>query len=368
MDMFKQTCKQLCFAIIECDSNFGTCVEKEQQSFKQWLFKCLPVFGSDKGDDDQLTAIRIMVSVNETKSCRKIILKGLKGRPFLIKNFIKVYNRKIKAKINRGRPKNARKSQSKNSQKLKFDTNYNEISYISDDDEEAKSAHNDSSHMAQQPQNQESSSKKFTYYYYHKILSSDQYSLGKKMADFLTEFNSEYKSTADCAEVLPRPLLNTINMTNMIVKDLYSNYNTSGNNKNLMQFCRASVEKYIYGKLYTKIFGMYTAKYGDKDKQFAERSAVVKATDPVTMLKHLGVNDKYIISDNFQFSNTEQKYDFNNTSVDDKTKHSADSNGSESDSQPSSARSSAPSSIPYIESIKALEQISSFTSPREKLD
>ena len=365
IDIFKQTSKQQKFHIIECDPCFATAVYKEPFSVKKWLFKCLPVFGGEEAEERlSVSAVRIMISVNEVKSWRKITVKGLYGHLDIIKAFIKIYNRKIKHKLNKGVPKSARKN-SKKTGKLTFSNNYDEISFISDD-EESKSPRNGS--QINVKSSQQPSSKNFTYYYFHKILSSDQYSLGKKVSNFLSEFETEYKSIKESSELLPQPLQSTINMINVIVADLYSDYNMSRNSANPLQFWRTSVEKYIFSKVYPRIFGMYIMKYNETDATFVKRSAAIKAIDPIKMLEHLGVNKKYIISDNFQFSNSEQKFDFNDT-IDSRAKDLIDLEKSQSDSsEPSTLRSPKNAILPYHESIKALERISSFTSPREKLE
>lgn len=53
-----------------------------------------------------------------------------------------------------------------------------------------------------------------SFYEFRKILSSDQYSIGKKVADFLKDFTEKYKD-ADLAEVMPQPviLLNLLSLT-----------------------------------------------------------------------------------------------------------------------------------------------------------
>lgn len=107
------------------------------------------------------------------------------------------------------------------------------------------------------------------------------------------------------------------------------------------------------------------------DRKFVERSEVIKKTDPVEMLKHLGVNKKYIISDNFKFSNGLHDYDPNSKK---KVNDTIDSVASESDEsdlstpKPENSKAKEYEQIPYQESIKALERISSYTSPRDKLD
>ena len=105
---------------------------------------------------------------------------------------------------------------------------------------------------------------------------------------------------------------------------------------------------------------------------FVSRSAITKSTNPITMLKHLGVSDKFIIRENFRFRNSELKYDYEDTKgeeipnnpfeSEEKSEERSDVSNSEDLSISQSER------IPYHESIKSLSSISSFTSPREKLE
>lgn len=358
MDVFQQTSKQQKFQVIEKEDAFSTAVFKEAFSLKSYIFKCIPVWGNS--EDDSVSAVRVFISVNEEKSCRKVTLKGLYGNFKTIRMFFKFFNRKIQSKLSKGinKPKAAKK---KDSGKLNFENNLNEISLISEEETKEDGSQNA---VADTP------NQKFTYYYYHKILSSDQYSLGKKVGRFCDSFNSAYNMSEEGKQALPKPMNEACSITNEIVKDLYSNYNISGNNKNLMQFCRSSVEKYIFGKIYTKLFEMYKLKYEETDQEFNKRSLVTKATDPVSMLKHLGINKKYIIIDGFTFSNSNSKYEFesklnesgessNNTECEDASDYSTPRQ---------EPRNWEGGQIPYHEAIKALERISSFTSPREKLD
>jgi hypothetical protein len=204
-------------------------VFKEPFSMKRFFFKCIPVFGGD--DDDSVSAIRIMISVNESKSCRKITLKGLYGNFVAIRTFFKFFNRKIQNKLYKGVPKHERNKR-KSSARLTFNNNYNEVSFLTEEEKKGSSTNGDN----KQGNQNESTNQKFTYYYYHKILSSDQYSLGKKVADFIEAFNKEYEDVEGCATKLPKPLNQACQMTNDVVTSLYSTYNISGNNKNLTQF------------------------------------------------------------------------------------------------------------------------------------
>ena len=135
-----------------------------------------------------------------------------------------------------------------------------------------------------------------------------------------------------------------------------------------MIFWRSSVEKYVFSKIYKSIFSIYLKKNEADDKRFFERSLVVKSKNPIKILKHLDVNPKYIISDGFKFRNNEHKYEFENNKEGD-TPRSVVSSSDECDlSNNDDLNHTQLEKIPYYESIKALSTISSYTSPREKID
>lgn len=52
------------------------------------------------------------------------------------------------------------------------------------------------------PQNLES----YSFYEFRKILSSDQYAIGKKVAEFLRDFFETYGDIAEAAQLLPQPV------------------------------------------------------------------------------------------------------------------------------------------------------------------
>jgi len=58
------------------------------------LMNCLPVNHEKKGSDGNMTeaspisAVRLQITVNDIKGCRKIFLKGLYGDSELLKSFM----------------------------------------------------------------------------------------------------------------------------------------------------------------------------------------------------------------------------------------------------------------------------------------
>ena len=131
MEIFQQTSKQQKFHVIEKEDEFSTAVFQEAFSLKNFIFKCIPVFGNNQ--DDSVSAVRVLISVNEEKSCRKVTLKGLYGDFKIIRIFFKFFNRKIQSRLSKGINK-FKDCKKKDSGKLNFENNLNEISLISEEE------------------------------------------------------------------------------------------------------------------------------------------------------------------------------------------------------------------------------------------
>jgi hypothetical protein len=76
------------------DQTIATAVNKEKISVMQMLLKCLP-FGERgaKEHESTISAVRLQLSVNDVKGCRKVALKGLYGDHELISTFIENFRR-----------------------------------------------------------------------------------------------------------------------------------------------------------------------------------------------------------------------------------------------------------------------------------
>lgn len=67
--------------MIEMEQTIATAVNKEPFSLKKMFLKCLPFSedGKNMAGGSPITAVRLQISVNDVKGCRKLILKGLYG-------------------------------------------------------------------------------------------------------------------------------------------------------------------------------------------------------------------------------------------------------------------------------------------------
>ena len=101
-DIFKAVSAKEKFQIIELEQTIATAVYKEPLSIKRMFLKCLP-FASDKGgnimNSSPISALRLHISVNDVKGCRKITLKGLYGDSDLLKTFIAEFRLKLQAHV-----------------------------------------------------------------------------------------------------------------------------------------------------------------------------------------------------------------------------------------------------------------------------
>lgn len=76
LNLFHAVANQQSFQVIEAEENVATAVSKDLFSFKKIFSKCFP---TRKEEDDSMCAIKLQISVNEAKGCRRVVLKGLSG-------------------------------------------------------------------------------------------------------------------------------------------------------------------------------------------------------------------------------------------------------------------------------------------------
>ena len=84
------------------EQTIATAVNKEPFSIKKMFMKCLP-FSNDKGGNmtsgSPISAVRLHITVNDVKGCRKITLKGLYGDSELLKSFISQFRQRLHALV-----------------------------------------------------------------------------------------------------------------------------------------------------------------------------------------------------------------------------------------------------------------------------
>jgi hypothetical protein len=94
-----------------------------------------------------------------------------------------------------------------------------------------------------------------------------------------------------------------INLVNETVYAFNSEYNLGKEtHKMLIHYCRPAVEKYVFSKLFDKIFAMYAIKNEEEDHLFIQRSSIIKKMRTTEIMTYLGINQKFIIGENLNFT------------------------------------------------------------------
>ena len=87
-----------------------------------------------------------------------------------------------------------------------------------------------------------------------------------------------------------------MNVVNETVQSFNSEYNLGKEmGKDMLFYCRSTVEKYIFTKLFEFLFAMYCHKNESEDVLFTQRSLRIKQMRPQQVMQYLGINDKFII-------------------------------------------------------------------------
>lgn len=74
------------------------------------------------------------------------------------------------------------------------------------------------------------------------------------------------------------------------VQSFHSDYNLGKQTaKYLMHHCRPQVEKYVFSKLYDKLFSMYAIKNEEEDRLFISRSSLIKRMKSHDIMTYLGI-------------------------------------------------------------------------------
>lgn len=138
----------------------------------------------------------------------------------------------------------------------------------------------------------------------YKILSRENYSLGKSLSEFLVNFKEKYKNHFN----LPANEINTKQIMTEITEEIgeclqtFSNsFNSNSlNNNNEKENIRQAIEQYIFNKLYYLLIEIYQKKYEEDDMNFSQSQQKIKSTMTVDQLftfleikKKFRGNEKY---------------------------------------------------------------------------
>lgn len=231
-DIFTSSAQKKNFQVIERNSTMATAVYKERYSFKNILLCCLT---PEQRQKTIISAVRLHININESACTRVVHVKGIYGFPQVIHPVISDFQKKLDISLK--------------SVRLQKDSYEN----LGNDEEEivVTCKHESSS-----------------YYQFHKILSSENYTLGKSISDFITSFSAQYRNPEESVSMLPLPLDSIKETVEQAVEALFTHYNYGrANTERMMMYCRPAVEKYVYSKIYSVLLPIYICKTNTMDEE-----------------------------------------------------------------------------------------------------
>ena len=123
-------------------------------------------------------------------------------------------------------------------------------------------------------------------YEIYKILSQENYEIGKNMTVFINEFKIKNEIIEKTYMLLPEQMKEIINIRNMC-DDIFSNYFNMGKsfrlNEETAKQSRNAIDNFIFNKLYFQLYELYCRKYKEENEIFLSKKKLI--------------NEKYSIKD-----------------------------------------------------------------------
>jgi hypothetical protein len=137
------------------------------------------------------------------------------------------------------------------------------------------------------------------YYEFYRILSQENYDLGKNVSDFIREFKRQNKNIDDAIRIMPRQMQELYKFTDDCVSTFYCYFNFGkSNTERMLPYCKPAVEKFIFNKIYPLIYDMYNTKYQEDNKIFMINQNLLKIQkSPIQILRDLEVKKSFIDQD-----------------------------------------------------------------------
>jgi hypothetical protein len=115
------------------------------------------------------------------------------------------------------------------------------------------------------------------FYEIYKILSQENYDLGRSAGQFIREFKSENQSIDDAVKQIPKQMESIIKFTEECISTFYCYFNFGkSNTEKMLQYCRPACERYIFNKVYHILYDIYYKRYEEENRIFLTNQNEIK--------------------------------------------------------------------------------------------
>jgi len=144
------------------------------------------------------------------------------------------------------------------------------------------------------------------FYEFYKILSQENYDLGKSVRDFVEDFRNKYSSIDLAKNLIPKPMGDIVSFIEDCVSAFHCYFNFGkSNTEKLLPYCRPAVEKFIFNKLYVLLYEIYYKRYEEENNKYIQNQNAIK-----TKLSIEEIMDFLEIKKKFREESSDKKFNY----------------------------------------------------------
>jgi hypothetical protein len=149
-----------------------------------------------------------------------------------------------------------------------------------------------------------------SFYEIYKILSQENYSVGKDLAIFINEFKIKNENIEKSYQKLPEQMKEIINMRNKC-DNTFSNYFNMGKefkkSENIQKNSKIAIEKFIFNKVYYQLYDLYKKRYEKENEKYLEKKKIINEKYTIKqIMEYLEIRPKFRCLDEYEAFNESQ--------------------------------------------------------------
>jgi len=137
------------------------------------------------------------------------------------------------------------------------------------------------------------------FYELYRILSQENYEIGKSVSDFINSFLKENSNIEESSKYIPEQMESILKFIDTCVSAFfcYFNYGKS-NTEKMLPYVRPAVENIIFKKLSELLYRLYTFKFSIDNKNFLQsQEKIRKYMKTEEIMEYLEINKKFRVFD-----------------------------------------------------------------------
>jgi len=150
------------------------------------------------------------------------------------------------------------------------------------------------------------------YYEIYKILTQENYELGKSVNIFINEFKIKNENIEESSKILPKQMKEIILMIRTC-EDTFFNYFNFGKqknkNENLLSYINPAIEKFLFNKLYFQLYELYQKKYEQENIDYINKKKLINEKFSIEdIMNFLEIKEKFRLLDDYKKSDYSENF------------------------------------------------------------